>query len=869
VPIPTATLGIPPYSLWLTILEASDDGKSYRRIAEFPAGALPEYTITFAPVTARYFRVTFASTDPASIALAAPGAIETPVYRIQERRIPHTIRVNEFRLYQTAIINRFEEKAGFGATLDYSAVETVADSNVHAIPLSQVIDVTPYLRPDGTLDWHAPPGHWRVLRLGYSLTGKQNSPAATGATGLEVDKLDREAVSRYINAYLGRYIDAAGRTLVGAHGLRALVNDSIESGPQNWTAGLLAEFKARRGYDATRWLPALTGVIVESAVKSDAFLYDFRRTLADLLAENHYGEIARSAHAHGLIHYSEALEWGRPTLGDDMDMRRYADIPMSAMWSFRRGGDPNPGYVADMRGAASVAHVYGRNLVAAESLTSVYSPWAFSPRDLQPMIDYEFVSGVNRPVIHSSVHQPLSDLKPGLSLSIFGQYFNRLDTWAQNAGPWVSYISRSCFLLQQGNYVADVAYFYGEEAPLTGLYSIALPLDVPRAYAYDFVNAEVVLNHLRVLNNGDLMSDGGSRYRVLYLGGSSAHMTLAVLRRMRDLVEGGATLVGQAPVGSPSLGDDVSEYLQIKQQLWPADTAPGVAVSRGKGRVLRMNDVEAALGSMGQMPDFDYSKPEADSEILFLHRRLEDGDLYFVTNRRDREQRVTARFRTIGVQPEFWNAISGEIESASYTFADGATRVPLDLGPLASVFVVFLQHEAGSSRSIARATSTEIAQLDQGWKVQFTAGDGKTRDDDLNSLGAWNESADASIRYFSGTATYSRSIEVDKQTLDDSGALWLDLGVVRELADVVVNGQSMGVLWREPYRVDIRRAVVPGKNKIVIRVTNLWVNRLIGDAQRGAHRTTFTTLPSYLPSAPLRLSGLVGPVALWSQPRVH
>ena len=246
------------------------------------------------------------------------------------------------------------------------------------------------------------------------------------------------------------------------------------------------------------WLPALTGVIVGSRSESDRFLFDFRRTLADLIASEHYGTVAKVARERGLLVYGEALEGGRPSLGDDMAMRSYTDIPMAALWTYRPDAGPNVVSFADMKGAASVAHLYGQGLVAAESMTSGMAPWAHAPLDLRRVIDLEFAYGINRPVIHTSVHQPVDDKQPGLSLMIFGQFFNRHETWAEMARPWIDYLSRNSLMLQQGRYFADVAYFYGEEGPLTGLYLNKPVSDAPVRYGYDFINTDALLNLVSV-----------------------------------------------------------------------------------------------------------------------------------------------------------------------------------------------------------------------------------------------------------------------------------------------------------------------------------------------------------------------------------
>ena len=853
----SATLAMPPVSLFSAakfapVLEASTDGSTFTEVARFPTGTSAEYTITFPAVTAKALRVRFAA-EQTGFSLPtppAPGAEFPSFPGFMSGSGPH-VTVNELRFSAAALTHRFEEKAGFATTLDYNAIPT---PEAPALPESAVIDLTSRLKPDGSLDWTPPKGQWRVLRLGYTLTGTENHPAPDEATGLEVDKFDAAAVRRYINTYLDTYIDAAGPDLIGSHGVRALLNDSIEVGASNWTPQIVAEFKARRGYDPVPWLPALTGVILGSPARTDAFLHDYRQTLADLMADGHYKTIAEEAHKRGLIHYSEALEDKRPSLGDDMAMRRNADVPMAAMWSYdTEHGQPQPSYVGDMRGAASVAHVYGQNLVAAESLTAALQPWAFAPRDLKPMIDMEFASGINRPVIHTSVHQPLTDKAPGFSLFIFGQYFNRLETWGEQARPWVDYIARSSYMLQQGRNVADVAYFYGEEAPLTGLFAKAVPADLPAANAFDFVNPDVLLNQLS--NDGpDLVARSGARYKALYLGGSSSRMSLAVLRRIDTLVRGGATLIGEKPQGSPALQDDPAEFARLVDALWGGDT--------GKGRVLASRNPDEALRKLGIPADFTYTRAAPDTALLFVHRKTADAEIYFVTNRRNRTEPTTLSFPQAGKAAEWWDAQTGKATALGYTAKDGRTEVAMTLQPWQSGFVVF--RKAGpASLTVPTRVRTPLAALTGAWALTFQPGRGAPAGITLPALADWTTNSDPGVRYFSGTATYRQTLKVP--ATKPGQRVILDLGDVRDLAEVLVNGQSAGVLWQPPYEADITGLVHKGINTLEIRVTNLWVNRLIGDAQPGAKPITFTTLKTYRADAPLRPSGLLGPVTLQTE----
>ena len=385
--------------------------------------------------------------------------------------------------------------------------------------------------------------------MGYSLTGITNHPAPAEATGPEVDKLNAEYVKTYIDHYLDNYRDASGGRL-GKGGLAYVVTDSWESGTDNWTDNMIAEFTRRRGYNPRPWMPVLTGRIVSSAQDSDRFLWDVRRTLAELLAENHYGTIAAELHARGMGQYGESHEEGRATIGDGMEMKRYDDVPMAAMWTQQPGVNAEQyGYNADIRESASVAHIYGRNLVAAESLTAATNPWAWSPQTLKPTADKELAMGLNRFVIHSSVHQPLTGKAPGLTLGPFGQWFNRNEVWAEQAGAWITYLGRSSYLLQQGKFVADIAYFYGEDSNLTAIFAAKSPA-VPDGYNFDYVNADILMHTLDV-KDGRITTASGMSYRVLVLDPYSLQMSLPVLKSLQTLVQQGATVIGEKPVGTP------------------------------------------------------------------------------------------------------------------------------------------------------------------------------------------------------------------------------------------------------------------------------------------------------------------------------
>ncbi|NQX87160.1 MAG: discoidin domain-containing protein [Halioglobus sp.] len=839
-------------------LSASLDGKTFTPVRVFYMGNNSHTTATFYPVKARYFRFNIhvpKSKLPTWDATAVAGASEEAVEILFPlREDSSVVEVRELALRQVARVNEFERKAGFQIASDYYAIDTPAQPINSVIPLSEVIDLTNNVTTGGHVDWQVPPGDWVILRLGYSLLGTTNHAASREGTGLEVDKLNHTHVSDYFHNYLAHYSHAWSAPGENVPRLDSMLMDSYEIGTQNWTEDILSQFQRLRGYDPRPWLPTLTGIIVGSAADSDRFLWDFRRTLGDLLIENHYKTSAEIASAYGLQLYGEAMESMRWALGDDMDMRRYTDIPTAAIWAFPPGAAPKPGTAADILGAASVAHIYGQNLVAVESLTSALAPWAQSPRVLKPVIDRAFALGMNRPIIHASVHQPLMDAKPGFSLSFFGQNFSRNDTWAELAQDWMAYMARCSFLLQQGRHVADIGYFYGEEAPLPALFP-APSIELAAGLHFDFVSPDALLNQLSV-ENGLLQTPGGAVYRVLYLGGSSSKMTLPILRKIRDLVAGGATVVGSRPSGSPSLNNNPAEFDRLVEDVWG-----GTDTAALNGQINAEETLQGALHRLGVTADVEFHGAGSDTQLDTVHRRLEDGDIFFVSNRSPVSVSLDASFRVTGRTPEFWNPQSVSMRQAPYRFEEGRTLIPLQLGPHQSLFVVFLQPTQLPRREESANSHSVIKELSDDWQLSVPTG-AEPLVVNTKGLQSWSTHEDPSIRYFSGTATYRQVVHLEADWLQEGQRLYLDLGDVREFAQVTVNGQDSGTLWAAPYRTDITDALQAGDNQLEVRVTNLWVNRLIGDRQPGTKPSTFTAIPAYTAAAPLFPSGLLGPVRI-------
>ena len=676
-----------------------------------------------------------------------------------------------------------------------------------------------------------------------------------------MDKLNSKFVKQYFDNYLDSYKQTVGAELMGKKGIRYVINDSWEAGSQNWTDNMIDQFKKLRGYDPAPWMPVLAGRVVESAEASDRFLWDFRKTISDLIANEHYAQLEATLHERGMGHYGESHEAGRAFVADGMEVKKFNEVPMSAMWTQTPGVNKEQfGFNADDRESASVAHIYGQNLAAAESMTAASAPWAWSPATLKPTADQELLNGINRIVIHESAHQPLVGKAPGLTLGPYGQWFNRNETWAEQAGPWIDYLARSSYLLQQGHFFADLVYFYGEDSNLTAIFAGKAPA-VPPGYGFDYINADALIHELTAAG-GRIKTPGGMSYRLLGLDPYSRHMSLPVLRAIHKLVEDGAVVAGPKPIDDPSLADDQSEFRKLNDELF----GDGAGVRKvGKGAVYAGQDLGDVFKALHVAPDFDYTRPQSDTRLLFVHRKLADGDLYFVDNRNDRGEAVDATFRVTGKAPELWHADTGKTEPASFRIANGLTTVPLKLEPWGAVFVVFRQTTTETARALPTITEREVATVNGPWKVDFQPDRGAPPSITLDKLSSWTENQIAGVKYFSGTGAYTTTIDAKADWFTKGARLGIDLGDVRNLAKVTVNGKPLGIVWHAPYRVDATAALRPGTNEVSIKVTNAWVNRLIGDQQPDATmKYTFTTEKPYKADSPLLPSGLLGPVRIYS-----
>ncbi|MFZ9660488.1 MAG: glycosyl hydrolase, partial [Chitinophagaceae bacterium] len=801
------------------MIEFSNDGNQFTFLSLIPTGAILQQTINIPATTAKYFRIKIKNAPPKINVLALMVGLDPGKPDMH----PST-EIAEIVLHTTDRIQMFEEKDAFAPVTDlYKKYTTKA---IDIVSPESIIDLTDKMKPDGKLDWTVPEGKWKIVRFGYSLLGIENHPASPEATGPEVDKLDPVAIKSYFTNYLNQYKNATGGLMGLKGGLQFMVTDSWEAGAQNWTANLPQEFLKRRGYSLLPWLPVFTGHIVKSAEASEQFLFDFRKTLGDLLVEYHYDALTDILKEYGMKRYTESHENGRAMIADGMEVKRKSAIPMSAMWTSNELINQNDQtyHTMDIRESGSVAHIYGQNIVAAESLTALGVPsgaWSFSPEILKPTVDLEMAHGLNRFVIHTSVHQPVDDKIPGLGLGPFGQWFNRHDTWSEQAKVWADYLSRSSYMLQQGKFVADILYYYGEDNNITSLFGKKPPI-IPEGYNYDFINSDALINQLTV-KDGKLVTPSGMGYRLLVLDSNAIKMTLPVLKKISQLVKDGAIIAGVQVISSPSLADDKNQYNLLVEQIW----------NRSNKNVMTGIILEDVMAKIKLKKDFSYDDQGGKLKLFFVHRKLNDRDVYWVNNRTTNSLTTQVKFHITGLKPVIWHPENGSLEQVSYNISNGETTVDLPLVPNDAVFVIFKDRAIASTVKINRSDEKIVAEIINNWNVSFQEGRGAPSSIKMDHLESFTKNENPAVKYFSGTASYTTDFNLDK--LDKSN-YYIDLGEVKELAEVLLNGKSAGIIWKRPFVVDVSAFIKKGKNQLEVKVTNLWVNRLIGDMQPGMQK---------------------------------
>ena len=723
--------------------------------------------------------------------------------------------------------------------------ETVADACINP---AEVIDLTDRMDGD-VLTWDAPEGSWIVSRLAMRTTGQTNAPASPEGKGLEIDKMSAEHIRYHFDKFIGeilRRIPADDRRT-----FKVVVEDSYETGGMDWTDDMAEIFKQRYGYDPTPYMPVLSGKVVGSRDMSDRFLWDLRRLIADRVAYDYVGGLREASHKAGLSTWLECYgHWGFP--GEFLQYGGQSDEVAGEFWSEGSLGD------IENRAASSCAHIYGKRKVWAESCTSGGPVFSRYPRIMKQRLDRFFTEGINSTLLHLYIQQPYEDKNPGVD-AWFGNEFNRKNIWFSHMDVFGRYIKRCNLMLQQGLYVADAAYFIGEDVPkMTGVTDPALP----DGYSFDYINAEVLMRDARVVD-GRLTLPDGMNYGLLVLPRQST-MRPEMLAKIKSLISDGLTVLGPAPESSPSLEnypEADAEVHRLAAELW--GTNQRQAVSYGYGKIYADGvPIAKIFEEKGLQPDFVVAD-NSEARIKFIHRTLDKGDIYFVANQADAGVEFTGSFRISGRTPQLWNPLTGEIRALPQYNDNGAkTDIPLRLEPLESAFIVFCdQKPTGRHYSLNYPHETTVATFEDPWTITFdTARRGPEGKMETEVLFDWTTAGNDDIKYYSGAAQYRNQFDL-RQVPD--GDVYIDLGFVMVMAKVKVNGKDAGGAWTFPYRVNITPYLRRGVNTIEVEVVNNWQNRIIGDMRLPEQqRKVWMTVNPWGADSPLQPSGLMGPVKI-------
>ena len=728
---------------------------------------------------------------------------------------------------------------------------------------AKAVELTARCGSDGTLDWEVPEGQWIVVRTGCTLTGAVTNCSTPTGSGLEADPLDAAAMDAQFAKIAEPLIEDAG-PLAGKT-FRSVQIDSWENGLPNWTTDFVEQFKNRRRYDPRPYLPVLAGYLVGNAEIADRFLYDYRKTVAECVAENCFGRLSRLAESRGIVQQSEAGGVSCPkvmALDALANLGRCA-IPMGEFWQDGAWIEANQN--KNGKQTASAAHLYGKPIAAAEAFSSLQH-WVESPATLKPTADRAFCEGFNHFFIFSDATHS-GDGTPGTEY-FAGTYFNRKITWWNQARCFTDYVARCSYLLQQGRFAADVLFYNGDGAP-----NYVSPKHVDAAlgpgYDYDVCNSEVLLSRLAV-RDGRIVLPDGMMYRLLVLP-ERRDMPLAVLRKLRELVAAGMTLVGLKPERASGLEDYPQCDQQLKDEaaeLW--GDCDGKTVKErpfGKGHVVCGIAPREILARLKVGPDFVCAGAQADIFIDWIHRSDEGAEIYFLSNRRNRIEKTACTFRIAGKQPELWDPVDGRMRDAVAfkQSAAGETILPLEFAPSGSLFVVFRKPISSDASGPAASNDPplKIAQeLTGAWSVAFDPQWGGPPSVEFAALEDWAKRPEPGIKFYSGTARYAKTFDMPHSAIAPGKRIFLDLGDVQNVAEVKLNGVNLGTAWTAPWHLDITSAVKPTGNRLEIAVTNLWPNRLIGDAALPPEKRLTRTNMSHGFNEPLFPSGLLGPVTL-------
>lgn len=755
----------------------------------------------------------------------------------------YAMNLNHIKLWSTAFKNNWQSEAAWDLRALERSGDDVVQSQSAYLAFDEVLDITTFMTADGKLSWNAPDDKkWTILRFGHVNKGKKNGPAPLEATGWECDKFSTEGPEANFAGYIGRLTNGV---LQGGM-LNGMLLDSWECYTQTWTQKMENEFSERMGYDLRSWLPAIMGYVIDNPETTSRFLTDWRRVINDLFVNKFYKRMVELGHEQGLtVAYETAA--GDVFPGDIMEYYKHADFLMCEFWHPYSIGDVGSLNFKPIKPTASAARMYGKTRVSAESFTSGDLHWNEHPAFFKDYADYHFIEGVTHNIFHTYTHNPqIGFLPPGTSMGVkIGSPFLRGQTWWPYMKELTTYLARCSYILERGRSTSDVLWYLGDEIN----HKPDQEYPFPAGYKYDYCNPDVLLNRLSV-KDGLVMTPEGLSYKFIWIP-ENKRMLPETLERLYTLMEQGATVVANAPQRIATLADrDQSQarFDEIVKAIW-GNAEGGSITTIGKGRVLCGVTIEEAI----QMLDM---KPNVQGNVRWMHRQVKGADLYFITPEKQQSFKGKVSFRAQGAA-ELWNPVTGEITPLNVDRQGEYAIIELDMPKAGSCFVVFNHNK--KQQNIEKMQLANTQSIGEKWNIQFPEGWGAPAEMEINALAPWCElPMSKEGQAFSGSATYTTTFNWS----NESKEVMLDLGKVSMIAEVFINDQKVRTLWCCPYVANITSFINEGKNKLQVKVTSTWFNRLVYDASLPEAERKTWTIAGPSADAQLKEYGLLGPVNL-------
>jgi len=704
------------------------------------------------------------------------------------------------------------------------------------------------------IEWEVPEGRWEIFSFFMCNTGQKLVCPSPNSSGLVIDHLSRQATDSHFDSIIARLDKVSNAD----NHMRIFMLDSYEVWRmRDWSPEFMKEFRERYQYDPVPFLPLLLGYEGTDSIIAERFRGDYSRLVSDMMIENHFGRSVEIADEHGIQMLTEAGHGGSPRV-DPLKALGHSHIPMGEFWNRRRF------WVT--KEAASAAHIYNKKVVASESLTG-WNNWQHGPADFKQLIDIAFCQGLNQVVFHTFAHNPEIAGKPGFTYHA-GEHINVNTTWWDMAKPFMDYIGRCSYMLRQGHFVADACLYYGDQAPnlvppdridpnIEPIYGDhqCLHCGAPKpvepgdmtGYEYDYMNAEIIVRDMKV-DNGKLVLPSGMTYRIMLLP-DREDINLEVLRKIEKLVYDGAVIIGPKPGRTTSLEGYPAcdrEVKEIAEKIWgKCDGKNVLSNTYGAGTVYWGKSVKQVLVELNVMPDFKViGIDNNDMHIDYIHRMSDNEDIYFVSNSSKEPEKVKCIYRVDKNRvPELWDPVTGLIQTdVIYSHSEGGIELELYLDPLESMFVVF-GDKSGAKKTInltgdlqfgkfyddMKEKPKTVIDITMDWNISFNKQMGGPESSILESLISWSDSETEGIKYYSGTASYSKEILFNEGYVKPGERIFLSFEDIQETARVIINGNDCGILWAPPYITEITPYVKTGTNNIEVQVINTWNNRIIGD----------------------------------------